>query len=761
MASPDPTAPAPDHPANKLANETSPYLLQHAHNPVQWYPWGDEAIERARLEDKPIFLSVGYSTCYWCHVMERESFENETVAEVLNTYFISIKVDREERPDVDDVYMTAVQVMTGRGGWPMSVFIEPMHMQPFFGGTYFPPKDQSGRPGFLTLLDAIHQAWNDPEKRPQLEDGARRLAEEVRKRLAEAPPPSMPGPDVVDAAVAQIMSTYDATDAGYGAAPKFPMPANLDLLIEAGWDRPEVQASITHTLDRMAMGGMYDQIGGGFHRYSTDGKWLVPHFEKMLYDNGQLASIYAQAGQLADNGFHKAIADEIAQYVLRDMRDATGAFWSAQDAESNAREGETYIWTPVEVEAVLRKAGMNDDTIAFAKRSFGMEGAANFRDPHHASDPKWVLHLPEHPSKLAEAAGLTGREFHTKLLPIMAALKAVRDGRDQPITDDKVLAGWNGLMIGGLADTGRVLGKTTYITAAAEAATAIHSRMWSSTDGLLRTMRAGEGRIPAFLEDYALLAKGVLALYQATQDEQWLTWAKQLMEQARGRFWTDDAGWFDMPDGDDDLFVRGRSLYDGALPSGTSTVLWDLVELYAVTGDATWLEQANETARTIGTVLQRSPRSMPIAAAALHRLAKLQSTAVVSTAKPFTAGVVTASIEGLPQTLAPGASVNVSLVFDIQPKWHLTLPGEDDEFAMPLRIESGDAAYTLTVDMPGGRPFHGPTGELRVLEGHVEIPIQVQCTASSESPVSIIVTWQACDDAVCQAPATHRFGADE
>ena len=728
---------------------------------MQWYPWGDEAIKAARTQDKPIFLSVGYATCYWCHVMERESFENQDVAAMLNEHFIPVKVDREERPDVDDVYMTAVQVMTNQGGWPMSVFIEPVTMQPFFGGTYFPVTDHGGRPGFMTLMEAIHDAWTDPEKRPQLEAGAERLATEVERRLADVPPPAMPGQEQIDAAVAQIMASYDEVDGGYGGAPKFPMPSFLTLLGAAAWDRDDVRESITHTLDRMAMGGMYDQVGGGFHRYSTDAQWLVPHFEKMLYDNGQLASVYARIGTRAASGFHKAIASEIADHIRRDMTDDSGAFFSAMDAEANAREGETYIWTITQVEDVLREAGMDDDTITFAKSSLGVTGVANFRDPHHPQDPKWVMHLPEHPSNLAESAGLSGRQFHQRLLPILAALKAHRDTRDQPFTDDKVLAGWNGLMIGGLADTGRLLDRPEDIAAATAAAEAIHTHMWSAQDGLLRTMRKGEARVPAYLEDHALLAAGLLKLHEATQDEQWFDWARVLVQQARDRFWTEQ-GWFDMPEGDAHLFVRGRSLFDGAMPSGTSAMFDVLVSLAERDPDGPWLAQARDTALSVGTVLQRSPRSMPLALAALQRLLLLDPPpTLVANLEPFTAGAVKASIDALPASLEPGAVASATLTLEIHPKWHLTVPGGVDDFALPVTVVAGGPGYTVEATLPQGRAYTGAAGTMMVIADTVHIPLLIRATGDAPVTPVVDLTFQACDDTVCQPPASHRFGAGE
>ncbi|MCH2136731.1 MAG: DUF255 domain-containing protein [Phycisphaerales bacterium] len=761
MATTDPHGAQTERAPNELLNETSPYLLQHAYNPVQWYPWGQEAIEKARLEDKPIFLSVGYSTCYWCHVMERESFESEDIAAMLNEHFVPVKVDREERPDVDDIYMTAVQVMTGSGGWPMSVFIEPGSLKPFFGGTYFPPSDMGGRPGFGTLLEAIHEAWIDPAKRVELEGQADRLAAAVEARLAAMPEPALPTRSVVDAAVAQLMSTYDEQDGGFGGAPKFPTPPNLQLLMATAWDRPDVQQALMHTLDRMVMGGIYDQVGGGFHRYSTDARWLVPHFEKMLYDNGQLASVYAEAAMRTDEGLYRAVASEIADYVLRDMIDASGAFWSAQDAESNAREGESYIWTPVEVDAALTAGGLDADDIAFAHRVYGLSEGANFRDPHHASDPRWVLHLVDHPSKLAAAEGVTGPAFHQWLVRVNEALKVVRDAREQPITDDKVLAGWNGLMIAGLADTARATGEQRYIDAAIAAADAIRLHMWNEETGLKRSMRGGEARIDAFLEDYALLGGGAMALHRATGDPQWLNWAQQLADQAKERFFVTESGWFDMPAGDALLFVRGRSLYDGAMPAGTSAMLALLVALAEATEDERWLDLAAQTGASIGPVLERSPRSMPVAVRAIDGLLRhkpLEQGAVEASAK-HSEGAVTAHVIGLPSSLAGGASATARLVLTMDKGWHVTLPGTNDEFAMPLQVDPGDPTLEVQIDWPKGHALQTLAGEVQVLEGTVEIPLRIQrAQGGADAPVSIVVTWQACDDQMCKAPVTHRFG---
>ena len=733
------------HPSNRLVAENSPYLLQPAPNPVDWYPWGEAAFETARRENKPIFLSIGYSTCYWCHVMERQSFEDPEVAAVLNAYFIPVKVDREERPDVDDIYMTAVQLMTRHGGWPLSVWLDPGSLMPFFGGTYFPPEDQGGRPGFVTLLHALHEAWI--EKQPEMVEQAHRVGEAVRRRLAETAEVAVLEEGVVDSGVAQLMASYDPVDAGYGAAPKFPMPVHLDFLMDTAWDREEVAASLRHTLDRMAMGGMYDQVGGGFHRYSTDEKWLVPHFEKMLYDNGMLASISARSCERTGDGFHGAIAAETLDYVLREMVDEGGAFWSAQDAESNAREGESYLWTPDEVREVLTSAGMPAEWGEFALRIYGLDQGTNFQDPHHPGEPPSnVLFLPSHPRDLADQAGLTVGEFHDRVVKINEVLLKHRDLRDQPITDDKILVGWNGLMIGGMADAGRILESPKYVDAARRAASWIRRHMWSEDDGLRRTARGGRvSSIPGFLEDYALLVQGLLQLYDATDDPETLQWAAALMAQAEERFFEQGTGWFDAPAGDASLFVRGRSLHDGAVPSGTSVMLDNQRRLAQLTGDATWLEAAAATTAPLAGAINRSPHGAAQATAAIHHLRELDAARfggeVTTPSGPVEASVVWSG-EGRP-----------ALVLKIKPGWHVALPG--GQRVMPISLTSATAGVRVSADWPKGSQFEGPSGSFSALKGDVQVPLRID--GDARESVSVSVTWQACDDRICLRPVTQTL----
>ncbi|MDP6693218.1 MAG: thioredoxin domain-containing protein, partial [Phycisphaerales bacterium] len=483
---------------NRLGETTSPYLLQHAHNPVHWWPWGEEAFEAAREQNKPIFMSIGYSTCYWCHVMERESFEDQEVADYLNEHFIAIKVDREERPDVDEIYMAATQMINkGRGGWPMSVFLEPYELKPFYAGTYFPKEDQGSRRGFMSVLSFMSQNWE--ANREAVDKQANAVANAVVNRLTSAPVPAPIDSKTIQQGISALLALEDKKHGGFSTFPKFPMPIYSDFLMESGWNIPQVQKAVKKTLDGMLMGGMYDQVGGGFHRYSTDATWLVPHFEKMLYDNGQLLSTYSKAYELTQDETYASVLRETVEYVERELSSPQGGFLSAQDAETNHLEGETYLWRSNEIAEVLNEAGLVDD-VDFALAVYGVDQGTNFKDPHHREVPATnVLYLVDHPSKLAKSNGLTREAFETKLATINETMLKARKKRDQPLTDDKVIASWNGLMIGGLADAGRVLGESRWIARAKRASDFIQTQMRSSDGRLLRTWRNGVKGSAGFL----------------------------------------------------------------------------------------------------------------------------------------------------------------------------------------------------------------------------------------------------------------------
>ncbi|MEZ6232618.1 MAG: thioredoxin domain-containing protein [Phycisphaerales bacterium] len=516
---------------NRLASEASPYLLQHAHNPVDWFPWGEEAFAEARRRDVPIFLSVGYSTCYWCHVMERESFESDSIAAIMNERFVCVKVDREQRPDVDDIYMAATQIMTGHGGWPMSVFLEPGSLRPFWCGTYFPAGARPGlgsMPTFPQVLDGIARAWG--EQRDEVMEQAESLASAVRGHLAGGAEPAPLGIETVQEAVGALLRMFDRTHGGFGGAPKFPQPVYLDLLLDvrdrAGDDatRAAIDEVVRHTLDRMAVGGMRDQAGGGFHRYSVDGHWTVPHFEKMLYDNAMLAEVYARAAAVYGSAFYRDVARTTIGYVLREMtrRDGSGraiAFHTAQDAEVDHREGLNYLWTPEEVrEALGHGASVAPDDADLAIRAYGLDRGPNFRDPHHPEEPaKHVLRMDLVPDEMADRLGVDRGEFAARMERINRALLAARSKRKQPHLDDKAVLSWNALMVRALAVSGMVdPARRDDLATAFVVARSLLGSMRGADGTLMRVARNGVVQTPALLEDYAAMVRALVTLAGAS-----------------------------------------------------------------------------------------------------------------------------------------------------------------------------------------------------------------------------------------------------
>ena len=561
-------------PANHLAAETSPYLLQHAHNPVDWYPWGEEALRRAKAENKPIFLSIGYSSCHWCHVMERESFEDPETAKILNEHFVAIKVDREERPDLDEIYMTAVQLLTGRGGWPLSVFLTP-ELKPFYGGTYFPPDDRFGMPSFQRALKALAETWR--EKPDQIADSAEQMLQAIQANAA--PGLSAAGPldaSVLDRAVAELRGQFDPRWGGFGAAPKFPSGAAIAVLLRQQLHdgRTDALEMATVTLDRMAYGGIHDQIGGGFHRYSIDARWLVPHFEKMLYDNAILAKAYLEAWQATGKDRYRRVAAGIFDYVLRDMTDARGGFHSAEDADSEGEEGKFYVWRPDQIRAALGE----EDAALFAE-CYGVSESGNFEGRN-------ILHVPKNPAAFARRKGLSEEELEERLAPLRRKLLAERARRVRPGKDDKVLSAWNGMMISALARGHQVLGEKRYLAAAEKAADFVLTEMLREGT-LLRTYRAtdpagtgGVSKLPGYLDDYAETANGLVDLYEASFELRWLEAADGLVRKMTADFWDDaDGGFFYTSAAHKDLLVRTKPFYDGAVPSGNSTAALVLVRL--------------------------------------------------------------------------------------------------------------------------------------------------------------------------------------
>ena len=563
---------------NRLADETSPYLLQHADNPVDWYPWGEEAFARARAEDKPLLLSVGYSSCHWCHVMAHESFEDETIAALMNEAFVNVKVDREERPDVDNVYMTATQALTGSGGWPMTVFLTP-EGKPFYAGTYFPPEDGHGRPGFPRVLASLRDLWRDDRSRvlDSAQGITERLQAAVARQYASDDGPAEASAALTSEAVEALWRGFDEEWGGFGRAPKFPNPGGLEFLLmhEArlrGEGGPPGASGrmVLSTLRAMAAGGMYDQLGGGFARYSVDREWLVPHFEKMLYDNAQLARVYLHGYQFGGDPAFEQIVRETLDYLEREMLDGEGGFYSAQDADSEGIEGKFFVWTRAELNAVL---GEEDARICGAV--YGVTEGGNFMDPHHPEfGRRNVLSRYRPLGEIARDFGLEEAALEARLAGWRAALLAERERRVWPGLDDKVLTSWNGLALAAFAEAGRVLGDERYLEIARRNAEFVRGSMWqAAADGrggrLLHSWKDGVAKIDGLLDDYACYGLGLIELYRATGDLDHLHWAAELLEEIVDRFPdTEGGGFFEAAEDAERLILRQKPFYDAATPSG-------------------------------------------------------------------------------------------------------------------------------------------------------------------------------------------------
>ena len=579
---------------NRLSQETSPYLLQHSDNPVDWYPWGDEALSRARDEDRPILLSIGYSACHWCHVMERESFENEEIASLMNENFVNIKVDREERPDLDAVYMEAVQMLTGSGGWPMTVFLTP-EGRPYYGGTYFPPEDRQGMPGFPRLLAAASQAYRT--NKGEIERVTRQLADQMG-RSGQMPRGVNPlTTEVMHTAYSQLATQFDHLNGGFGNAPKFPQPMTPEFMLryhQHGFNLRALEM-VQLTLQKMAYGGIYDQVGGGFHRYSTDAYWLVPHFEKMLYDNALLARLYLHAWQITSNPLYRRITEETLDYVLREMTDAAGGFYSAQDADSEGVEGKFFVWTPDELRAAL---GPDAELVM---GYYGVTDRGNFEGAN-------ILNVPKHPEDYADERGVSEGELSEAVQRARATLLEIRERRIHPLLDDKVLTGWNGLMLRSFAEAGAALNRADYLDAARRNAAFLLDSMRDENGRILRTWRNGQAKLLGYLEDYACLADGLLALHEATLESRWLREANVVAEGTIELFWDDAVGGFyDTGSDHESLVIRPRDVFDNAQPCGGSVATDVLLRLAIITGNDDFATKAATPIRALQPLLGRAP----------------------------------------------------------------------------------------------------------------------------------------------------------
>ena len=671
---------------NRLAREKSPYLLQHQHNPVDWYAWGDEAFDRARKENKPIFLSIGYSTCHWCHVMERESFEDRTLAAFLNDHFVAIKVDREERPDVDKIYMTFVQAISGQGGWPLNVFLTPA-LKPFYGGTYFPPNTRAGRPGFLQLLQQIHQLWEN--RQSQLVDSAEDLHNKLRGYTEQqAPGQELLTTDFLHNAARVFKREYDPKHGGFGGAPKFPRPSQPSFLLRYSvrFHDDEALRMVLHTCERMAAGGMRDQLGGGFARYSVDAEWLVPHFEKMLYDNAQLINLYLDAWLVSGNAEFAEVARDTIGYVLRDMTHPEGGFYSAEDADSEGKEGKFYCWTESELSTLLTTAEFNAAT-----RYFGITTAGNFVDH---SDP----HPLPNQNVLSIAGGSLSDADKILLDSAKRKMFESRSKRIRPQRDDKILSSWNGLMLGALARAYAILGDERYRRAAESNLAFLRARLWlppteTSPDGklsprlsqvgtLYHRWRDGERDSVQLLDAYAFLLAGVLDLYEATVEPGYLDFAISLAESMLVRFHDSESGGFwQSPEDAADLIVRVKEDYDGAEPSGNSVAVLALLRIAAITDRKEFRQAAEGSLRLFSSRLEQLPQAVPFL---LHGL------------DYWLGEPVRAVIVGAPRS--DGAKSLIQAVHSVyQPnKVVLGNTGAVEPFARTLPQENGPIAFLCT-----------------------------------------------------------------
>ncbi len=602
---------------NRLQHETSPYLRQHADNPVDWYPWGEEAFARAQAEDKPILLSVGYSACHWCHVMAHESFEHEPTANMMNDLFVNIKVDREERPDVDDIYMQAVVALTGHGGWPMTIFLTP-DGRPFYGGTYFPREPRGGMPAFRQILAGVADAYRS--RRSQVDEAAGNLTEALnRDFLGIGGDADALNADLLDEAVRRFEQAFDKNYGGFGGAPKFPQPMNLDFLLRAYARTGDTNAlnMVTFTLQKMARGGIYDQIGGGFHRYSVDAIWLVPHFEKMLYDNAQLSRVYLHAWQITGETFYRRIAEEIYDYILREMTAPEGGFYSTTDADSEGEEGKFFVWDESELQEILG----DDATIAI--EYWGVTVRGNF-EGHN------ILYVPNENATIAGRLGLAVEDLKAKIAAIRDRLFAVRSQRVPPGLDDKILTAWNGMMLASLAEAARVLGRADYREAAVKNADFLLRELKAADGRLLRSHKNGVSKINAYLEDYANLIDGLIELYQTTFDERWFVAARRLADHVLVHFPAPDGGFYDTGDDHEKLIVRPRSLQDNATPSGSAMMAKQLLRLAAYTGETRYEEAARKALALLSEALRQYPQAFGEALNAVDMLVNgLNEVAVV------------------------------------------------------------------------------------------------------------------------------------
>jgi uncharacterized protein YyaL (SSP411 family) len=781
---------AKDRLANRLARETSPYLLMHAHNPVDWYPWGADAFAKAKKEDKLVFLSIGYSSCFWCHVMERESFENAEVAKLLNKWFVCIKVDREERPDIDTIYMTSLNVFGQRGGWPLSMFLT-AEGKPIVGGTYWPPEDKvvdgDRYPGFKTVLKRMHDLYEQkPKELAKQADKIAALTEQALAGAARAVGGEYPLPStdqkggglpadlakaLVTKAVESIKGEFDQTHGGFGSpekkfvGTKFPVPPYLELLLhEATVNHSNgTKEMITLTLDHMARGGIYDQMGGGFHRYSTERTWTVPHFEKMLYDNAQLVEVYSKAYQLTNNSLYRRIVKETLAFVGREMTAPEGGFYSALDAETNGEEGRFYVWTDQEIKEALAK---HPDG-GFFRKVYGADGDYNFESKYH------ILTLPKSLQDRAKDWKMTEEHLDARLASSRQKLFEARAKRPRPFLDTKVLTAWNGQMIAGYAVAGRILKEPEYIAAAVRAADFVLKNLRNPEGRLLRSFSSqpggkGEARLNGYLDDYAFFTHGLLCLHDATGDKKWLEEARKVTDiMVQFHADKDRGGFFYTSNDHEKLFARAKDQSDGAQPSGNSVAVRNLVRMWLKTGDQQDRELAEKSLKTFAPTLKANPSSMTAIAEALALFLDAKETKAQTGLQPKEPSAKNGKksdsvvkIEAAAEKADADGNQVVTVTITIDKSWHLyanPVPADFPGIPTSIAVEAKVKPEIVKVDYPEGKVVKDPLlGDYRVYEDKVRIKATVKRGKGDSRPLELMISVQACSEKQCLLPATVK-----
>ncbi len=780
--------------ANRLAKESSPYLLMHAHNPVDWFPWGPEAFEKAKKEGKLIFLSIGYTSCHWCHVMERLVFSNAEIAKYMNDNFVCVKVDREERPDVDDIYMTALSVyfrLSGsdqNGGWPLSMFMT-AEGKPIAGGTYFPPEDSEGRMGFPTVMKRISDLWRDDRK--SLEGNAEVLTTNIRRvmttKLVVQDTPLTA--ELAAATVKHLATTHDAKFGGFDFnpartnAPKFPVPSKLALLLyAANRDSDDaLRAKVTFTLDAMAAGGIRDHLAGGFHRYSTDRAWKVPHFAKMLYDNAQLADVYVEAFRQTKDPAYKLIAEEICDFVLREMTDKRGGFFSALDADSEDVEGKSYVWSEREIDQLL---GSEAETF---KLAYGLKEKNTF-------EVGYVLHHPQPLDQIASKLKIAPDDLDRRLAAAKQKLLAARNRRPQPLTDDKVLTGWNGLMIRALSNAGARFDRADYVNAAERAAMFVVTELRDKEGRLRRSYRGSVSPILGYLDDYTYLVDGLIALHLATKDPKWLNAASRLTDDQLKLFWDEqNSGFFFTATDHEELLARSKDRYDSVVPSGNSVAVRNLIRLAALTKNESYREKAEQTLKAAAGSMQDSPGGFANMALGLFEfldkpnfgssrsrvdpnIQPASDEEVIDVAakpkreptnpapqadKTKKSDILVAEAHLSVDRLPAGSSCRVAMVLDIKEGWHINQNPPDPDYQMPttFKMKTKHGSELLNVKYPKGQKFTPPGSpepivvyeKQIVLFGTIEVP---ESAAGKTEEFDLLVRYQACSNDRCEPPKT-------